>query len=316
MKCFYQANTLYEDGKIIGYNGIDVETGELKSFSHYDSNNYYCEDMLFDYTLVPDLASFAAGNNKKQIVMDKIIEYSIQTISKYVDWHQRYNMEHNLPVDFLKVNAEHLNLHFDDIEDSYGFYMPIGNKITILFENMKKLKFNNATRKDIRTTSCHEVGHMKAASVSVDLKNRILNARVGFYTISYRLEPIKIHNGDIFFKVLAPISYKGCILGETLEEIINEEECFEIDKNYSTCVYNYGKLINELCNRKLNLARYNDGIDVYYECMTDLIPSESKAKELLYKIDVARKSDSFFQKENREVLKLVREYNKAKNRLK
>jgi len=313
MRIFYQTGELFDEGKFLGYKGTDLKTGETELFSHYNSQNEFNENILYYYS--QENSENSQGDfehykkTKKDIIMEKILEYSSSSIIKNIQCHYDYNERCDLPTNYLSFNSQNLNIKIENKdEDSYGYYMPIGNILSLKLGEISKLFFNKHIKKEIDDTCCHEVGHIKASKITIDQNSNILIARVGFYYIAYKLEPLKINNGDLFFKVLRPIQRNDLYLGEILEEIINETECLELDPNYKRNFPDYGKIINEICDNRLNMARYNGGIDIYYECMTNLIPDENRAKEVLELIDEGIKDDSVFYKKRRDALKLIKEY--------
>lgn len=314
MSCFYQINTIYEYDKEIGCTGIDINTGECKTFTYYNCSDIYTQNNLYEFKSKNANISVTIKENQENIT-DGIINYTVQSLIHSIESHNNYNLKCDLPNKYLLNNSKRILLQFDDCDTSYGLYNPIGNLIYIMFENLRKINFNSRLKKDIFDTSIHEIGHMKAARIEVDITKKILIATIGFYSIIYEVEPIRINNGDIFLKVKNTIIHENDYIDEMLEEIINDAECFEINRSYLTGELNYGKHINELCDKKLNLARYTGGMDVYYECMTKIIPHEYLAKELLDLIYNARGKNVAFCKPKRDAMKLIREYTKTKNRL-
>lgn len=298
-----------KDGRIFGYVGKDLNTGKIRYF--YFDNNILQE---FDPNNISDeyLRTLIARNsgyirktfNKKQLVVVK------SSIENALNTHLEYNLQNNYPVDNLITNRDTLKFYPRFFGDT-SFYSILENAFHFRIPSHYEFDdFGEVVKNYLRVCTLHEAGHLKASSFIYDEKARVLISRNGFYKVSYNIRPIYLPTGEIF--LFEKFYEDGTKESKILEEMINELECKRISSDY-TCVYpKYGEVINNLCNRKLQSARYlENGMDIFYDEMSSIIPSISLANELLGMIN-----ESYYgeQKEKsiKDSQKLIREYVKKK----
>ena len=276
-----------------GYVGVNLETSEIKYYSFYNHRDHYNPGMLYEF----DINNF----NSQQLVRHmRYCSYDRPSFSsalpqelksvvyKVMDIHKNFNIKNGYPTTDLDFNMNNLSIKCINIFNLFGGnnsfsgrYSPVANVIELINNNHDYECMTAEERLKQNNVLAHEIGHMKVTRCKLDEKNKKLLVRIGFYNAEIKLQPLMLENGDIFYKT-DNISEKNVNQeGRTLEELINDVDC---SNAFSAYIGNYpklGKPLNDLCNGRLLMARYTNGIDKYYSSLKNIINSDDLATELL-----------------------------------
>lgn len=261
--------------------GVDLKTGKLRYFHYFDENHQLNPNILheFDINHIEDeFVKMAYANDGWRFESFSGINSEWKScVPTAINEHLAYNKSKGLPVDQLMFNQKWLSIFGDYFLKSAGKYTSTNNRIEINTRNLNYLP-KQLELEYFKDMLAHELGHAKVASLIVD--GNVLQDRVGFANWKWKIERISISANEVLVKIGALL--RECTHGEqVLEELVNERELVEMDENYSLSYPCFGSLLNYLCDSKLDMARYVDGIDVYYDQMMQLISSRDMADEVL-----------------------------------
>ena len=95
---------------------------------------------------------------------------------------------------------------------------------------------------------------------------------------------------------------------------MNDYECKKIKSNFNITYPNVGNELNNLCDGRLQKARYyEDGIEELYDNLTRIINSRRLVTELLNIINEISNSSSFqFEKNSNQMIKILTKYKEKK----
>lgn len=326
MKYIIQIGALYDKHykMVFGYVGKDLETGEIHYYAKYDNLGHYSSDCLSEFNInqmdysEPLLRHLSYCDYIKDKEMVRELPKEILTLTfEMINKHLVYNKENGYPIEFLTNNSSNLSVEytsalslFSDAEFS-GRYVPVQNTIDIPITASEWENYGDQEKKTAKDTLLHETGHLKVSTHRLDIPNKLLNIRTGFYNSTVNLEPVVLANGDIFLK-----PNRNNILdddyGRILEEIMNDFDCIQINPNFNPVYPNVGHMLNELCDGRLQMARYyDDGIEELYDSLFKLIESRDMVDELLESIKYASEyDDSNCEENNSHMMKLLNLYHK------
>ena len=97
---------------------------------------------------------------------------------------------------------------------------------------------------------------------------------------------------------------------------MNDFDCKEINSNFVPTYPNVGYILNDLCDGRLQEARYyDDGIEELYDSLNSLIKSRYLVNELLLSIvETNRAFEDNYEENETRMMKLLKKYQQVKNR--
>lgn len=330
MNYIIQIDNLYDyyNNMNFGYIGKDLNTGKIHYYSKYDRNgNYSFKNIIeFDIKNTKKSNSYLARHLQnchyiKNKESTNKIPLDINNLSnKVIQKHLMYNKKEKYPLDTLIKNSKNLTYKYVpgfyllSPEEYLGSYIPIENIIEIPLNKEKYEKFKIEEKNQLEDVLLHEIGHLKVSTHLLDLKNKLLKVRTGFYTSHVIIEPILLNNQDIFLKFVESKDLYSSGIDRILEEVMNDYECKKIKNNFNITYPNVGNELNNLCDGRLQKARYyEDGIEELYDSLTRIINSRELVTELLNIINEVSNSSSFqFEKNNNQMIKILTKYKEKK----
>ena len=101
-----------------------------------------------------------------------------------------------------------------------------------------------------------------------------------------------------------------------LEEVMNDFDCKEINPNFVPTYPNVGYILNDLCDGRLQKARYyDDGIEELYDSLNKLIKGRDLVNELLLSIvETNRSFEDNYDENEAHIMKLLKKYQQVRNR--
>ena len=309
---------------IFGYVGVDLETGEIKYYSFYDNDNYN-PGMLYEFDINNVKGKYLTGHMKycyyqREGYLPRQVKNQVDEI---IDSHKNYNMKNGYPTTDLDFNKNNLSVKCINILNIFGNsinvgalnisggYIPVSNII-----NLKTIGYDceyippNVKLQQTRVL-VHEVGHMKVTRCVLDERCNKLLVKTGFYDSEAELRPCLLQNGDVFYILQNVPNLDINKEGRALEELINDVDCSIAFPSYNGSYPKIGNQLNKLCDGKLLMARYENGLDTYYSSLTSIINSENLAIELLGHL-----SESVYGSEPKsseeKAMKLIKKYQNAK----
>ncbi len=293
MSKIIQVGSLYDNYHEMdfGYRGIDMETKKIRYYSHYDSNQKYNINSLYEFdpnNVEEDsyISWHMAHCKYKDNSSKKIPDELEQLVKSLIEQHKQYNISNNYPIEDINQNSVNLSIQYQSNFSLFGdsefsaTYTPVENIIGL---TTAQSEWNNLSDDD-KDSLIHEIGHMKASNYKLDEINNILIVREGFYISKVNLEPVMLENGDIFYMVINVPKKCDNYPGRALEEIINDLDCSFAFNSFNGTYPKLGKRLNDLCDKKLTYARYDTGIEGVYQCLQKIIDSRDLADELLENI--------------------------------
>ena len=330
MKYIIQIGSLYDNYHEMnfGYVGIDLNTGEKHYYSNYDSKGNWSFRSIteFDMDNKEKLNRFLRSNlyhcyyNKDG--SEKIPEDVKSLAYKMIDKHLIYNKQNGYPIDDLEKNLNNLSFKyvsnislFGDLGFS-GRYIPVKNTIEMPITNIDWQRYGEDEIKETEDILLHETGHLKVSNYSLDIKNKELKVRTGFYTSIVKVEPVMLSNGDIFLKFEGTLDLCKRNEDRILEEVMNDFDCKEINPNFVPTYPNVGYILNDLCDGRLQKARYyDDGIEELYDSLNKLIKGRDLVNELLLSIvETNRSFEDNYDENEAHIMKLLKKYQQVRNR--
>lgn len=313
MKQIIQTGLLYYHDIIVGYVGRDLKTNKISYYTYLNEFNEITGKLRKVNLKTCSLLG-------KQIVLHyreqmtslkrKVPKEIMWYVRCYLEKIRRFNLDHNLPITNLERNASFLNIlsgGFSNTTD--GTYVTPTNEIEMY--GVKNINFFN--EQSIKETLLHELGHMQVTEYPRELNSNILTIPVGFGIGRFVLEPVKVSNEVIFYRIINTLDKDK--KRNVLEEIINEATCQNLMPNYICSYPTFGGAINELCDNRLLLARHNHDFDVYYDSLTSLIPSTNMADELLERIsDYSTSNAENRYEEKDKIIEMFKTYQEAKSK--
>lgn len=320
MSKIIQINKLYDNyhEMYFGYIGMDLETKELKYYSHYDLKQKYNINSLYEFDPNNlEIDSYISWHmyhcKNKHCLSEKLPDEFDQLVKSLIEKHRQYNISNNYQVQYIDQNSTNLSIKyqsnfslFGDLEFS-ATYTPVENVIGLAID---KSKWNNLLNDD-KNSLIHEIGHMKASSYKLDEKNNILIVKEGFYISKIELQPITLENGDIFYEIINVPKRKENYAQRAIEEIVNDLDCSLAFNTFNGTYPKLGKRLNDLCDRILIRARYDIGVEQLYISLQKIIDSYDLVEELLEHI-----GDSIYgydpEISESKALKLIKKYEDKK----
>lgn len=329
MRYIIEIGTLYDNYQEMnfGYVGMDLDTGERHHYSKYDSDGNWNSEVIteFDINKQNDwgpLHWHLYHCSYKVEYREKLPEEVISLSYQMIDKHLIYNKQNGYPIDTLEKNLDNLSFKyvsnislFGDLGFS-GRYIPVKNTIEMPITNIEWQRYGENEIKETEDILLHETGHLKVSNYSLDIKNKELKVRTGFYTSIVKVEPVMLGNGDIFLKFERTSDLYKRDEDRILEEVMNDFDCKEINSNFVSTYPNVGYILNDLCDGRLQRARYyEDGIEELYNSLNSLIKSRDLVNELLLSIVETNRSFEDNYKENEaHMMKLLKKYQHVKNK--
>ena len=326
MKYIIQIGVLYDKHykMVFGYVGKDLETGEIHYYAKYDNLGHYSPNCLSEFNINRMDYSEQLSRNlrycdyiKANEMISELPKEILPLTSKMINKHLIYNKENGYPIEFLTNNSSNLSVEYtSDLSlfggaEFSGRYVPVQNTIDIPITANEWNNYSDQQKKAVGDMLLHETGHLKVSTHRLDMSNKQLNIRTGFYSSTINVVPIVLANEDIFLKPNENNILDNAY-GRILEEIMNDFDCIQINPNFNPIYPNVGHVLNELCDGRLQVARYyDDGIEELYERLFKLIESRDMVDELLESIKYASKyDDPNCEENNRYMMKLLNQYHK------
>lgn len=317
MKQIIQTGLLYYHDIIVGYVGRDLKTNKISYYTYLNEFNEITGKLRKVNLKTCSLLG-------KQIVLHyreqmtslkrKVPKEIMWYVRCYLEKIRRFNLDHNLPITNLERNASFLNIlsgGFSNTTD--GTYVTPINKIEMYGDKAKWKLYSRFEKQSIKEMLLHELGHMQVTFYPRELNSNILTINVGFGIGRFVLEPVKVSNAEIFYRIINTLDKDK--KRNVLEEIINEATCQNLMPNYICSYPTFGGAINELCDNRLLLARHNHDFDVYYDSLTSLIPSTNMADELLERIsDYSTSNAENRYEEKDKIIEMFKTYQEAKSK--
>lgn len=305
-----------------GYAGVDLETGEIKYYSFYDHNDHYNSRILYEFDMNNLNGQYLPWHMKyccykRPSFSSQLSQKLRSAVDEVIDNHKKFNIENGFPTTNLDFNRKNLSIKSINVLNLFGtnnvcgVYIPVSNVVELINCDCDQECISSEELLQQNSVLIHEIGHMKVTKCDLDEKNNKLLVRIGFYNSEVALEPFELQNGDVFYKIENMPGKSINKEGRALEEVINDVECSIIFPSYIGNYPKFGKQLNELCDGKLLMARYTNGIDDYYSGLTNIINSEDLATELLGNL-----SESIYGSEPKraeeKAMKLIKKYQNEK----
>lgn len=317
MKQIIQTGLLYYHDIIVGYVGRDLKTNKISYYTYLNEFNEITGKLRKVNLKTCSLLG-------KQIVLHyreqmtslkrKVPKEIMWYVRCYLEKIRRFNLDHNLPITNLERNASYLNIVSGGFSDTTaGAYLTPINKIEMYGDKAKWKLYSRFEKQSIKEMLLHELGHMQVTFYPRELNSNILTINVGFEIDCFALEPLKVSNEVIFYRIINALDDDE--KRNILEEMINEVTCQNLMPNYICSYPTFGMVINELCDNRLLLARHNHDFDVYYDSLTSLIPSTNMADELLERIsDYSTSNAENRYEEKDKIIEMFKTYQEAKSK--
>lgn len=286
-----QIDTLYDEKLKIhfGYVGIDIYTGKIKYYFFYEENGNFNPLKLHAFKLgnvqnnrLQEHLKHCSCERIKEVVPEEIAYF----VKEGIKIHREYNKKKGYPIKNIDNYSKSLFITQNYPTTSYSIrkinagYV---NKTNTIYWPYNKEEWKNlsALEQTKRKNSLfHELGHMKVTSFSI--QDNIGSLKTGFATDKFLLQPIPTADDEIFYKIEKPLSQIDTESTErVLEELLNDYDCREALSTFKGNYPPFGKRLNNLCEQKLQKARYEHNINVYYETLEKINIRRKKAKELL-----------------------------------
>ena len=314
-----------------GYVGRDLETRKLHYYVMFDKQGNYSPHCLKEINIHDinqesnsvRLMCYLSHSNYKSYEekSSKLPEDILSLIPEMINKHLAHNEGNGLPTEFITNNLANLSIEYGNnvslLDGSTifdGAYSAVENAIKIPISKHQWNNYDDHKKKDVEDTLFHEVGHFKASVCKLDIENKQLNIRVGFFNLIVNVEPIILANGDVFLKINEENRLDDS-KGRILEEVINEFDCRQIKPGFNQSYPKVGHILNQLCDGRLLKARYyDDGIEELYESLSKIIQGRSMVNRLLESIICATETTEFdYEEENKHMMELLDQYQKIKS---
>ncbi len=310
-----------------GYVGIDLQTGKVRYFKNFSDDGKYFTDKLWEF----DMSKISAENqtqlfshikhcnyhgfcNYDGLDYDEIPLELKQQVNPIINRHFSFNIENNLPTNYLDFNRQNLSIEYrKGLTCSYDYLKNTIFLNTYKYKDRWK-KMPENSKKQIISSLIHELGHMKARRYKLDEINNKLYLGTGFRNIELDLSPIYLENADIFYKATIKEKDLGeSLLERTLEEIINDLECSLAFPEFVGKYPKFGERLNKLCDNRMLLARYCNGLEEYYNCLYEIISSKDLATQLLESMKDSIYGNNTYQSKEK-AYQLIEKYEEKKFR--
>lgn len=303
-----------------GYVGIDIDTKKIKYYSFYDDRGHYQPNKLYEFdarklrceALRIHMGYCHYQRPKYSEILPKIL---LPTTKEIIEEVISYNKRKNYPTSYINNNKKDLsiqyknNIDFFDQEVFGAIYMPVLNILGLPITKGEWENFSEIEKQRIKNHIIHEIGHMKVTRYHLEEKTKTLYIAMGFLEQEIPLELRRIQNGDLLY--ITKKEKEEDKKQRALEEIINDAECRDIFKDFQGNYPNFGKRLNYLCNNQLYKARYDRGLEEYYQELEEIIKGESQATALLEEL-----TESIYGEQKEEAKKrvdqLIKKYESAK----
>lgn len=308
---------LKSNGVDFGYIGVEYETGNIRYFTYYNEGIYYSNRLFeLDFKNSSVLKWYNEKNGYFRTHLDEHLPLELKNLTySLIKKHEDFNKKNKYPTKYLEYNKKFLSFIYDYrliFLGGIAAYSLLENKICFDVNSSMWQGLDNDYKKKYTDALLHELGHMKVARVVFNEKNNQIEIFSGFCREDSDFEPIFLDNGDIFYKYnkSKPLfELDGLTL---LEEIMNDYDCKRIDPDYIGFYPDLGEYLEKLCDGELLYARYTDGIETYYRCLTNIINSKDLASELLERMIELTYLENDKNKE--KVMKIINYYNERKTR--
>lgn len=139
-----------------GYRGIDLETKKIRYYSHYDSEQKYNINSIYEFdpnNLEEDsyISWHMAHCKLKNSSSKKLPDELEQLVKSLIDQHKQYNISNNYPIEYIDQNSSNLLIQyqsnfslFSDSEFS-ATYTPVENVIGLV---TAESEWNNLSDED------------------------------------------------------------------------------------------------------------------------------------------------------------------------
>lgn len=290
-----QIDNLYDKYHSItfGYVGIDLETKEIKYYSHYNSKQEYYGDSLyeFDPSNLDTESSISWHMHhctyKRPPISNELPDELVAFTKYFINQHKEYNIKNNYSIKNIEENVINLSLQYRSNFSLFGgarfsaIYIPVENIIGLAINKTEWGMLSNDKCDNFKNSLIHEIGHMKVSNYKLDETSNILFVKTGFYWSEIELKSIILENGDIFYKIAKVPKEWENRNQKALEEIMNDFDCSLAFSSFNGNYPKLGKRLNDLCNQKLTYARYGIGIEELYTGLQKIIDSRDLVDELL-----------------------------------
>ena len=331
MKYIIQISTLIDNycDMEFGYIGRDIKTGELHYYAMLDKEGNYSSYCLTEF----NINAINQENNREWLIChlnhsnykgskekdSELPEDILSLIPEMINKHLTYNKENGFPTEFITNNLANLSIEYANNVSLFGdiifecAYNGVINAIKIPISKYQWSNYNDLEKKYAEDMLLHEAGHFKVSNHKLDIKNKQLNIKVGFFNLIVNVEPIILANGDVFLKKDDENSLDNSN-GRILEEVMNDFDCRQVNPDFNLIYPKVGHILNQLCDGRLQTARYyDDGIEELYESLSKIIKSRSMVDELLESIERVSQSDDFdYEENNNHMMEILNQYQKIK----
>ena len=304
-----------------GYVGIDINTRKLKYYSFYDRKGNYQPNKLYEFdarklrceALKIHMSYCHYQRPEYSEILPSIL---LPTTKKIIEEVISYNERQNYPTSYINNNRKDLSIQYKNNIDFFGqemfgaIYMPVLNILGLPITRSEWKAMSEKEKEETKNHIIHEIGHMKVTRYHLEEKTNILYIAMGFLEQEIPLELRKIQNGDLLY--ITKKEKEEDKKQRALEEIINDAECTDIFKDYQGIYPHFGKRLNYLCNNQLYKARYDSGLEKYYQELEEIIKGESQATALLEEITESIYGEQREAAEKR-AKQLIRRYEIEKN---
>ena len=314
-----EIDKLYREpfNQFFGYIGLEYESGKIRYFTAYDSLGIYHDNQLYEFHInnPPNHLEHCIKEYNRRKYLPSQLQMLAKTI---IEQHLEFNKKNGYSISELKFNKKNISINYVNFKSiNYNTkYIPVENKIQVNVHKKMWPNLNETEKTAYEHELLREIGYMKATKKTFNKATNELYVKTGFSTTIYTYTPIALSNGDVFLKFEGEKNFQNAAYGQTLEVIMNEYECQQINPEYKNKYFNLGQILNELCDNKLAVARYNDGIEGYYNILKSIINDKYLAEELLDSIiELIKSYESEYDRNMSYTLKLIKRYQNAKKNI-
>ncbi|MDE6284372.1 MAG: hypothetical protein K2M17_01325 [Bacilli bacterium] len=320
MSKIIQIDTLYDIYHCIyfGYVGIDLETGKVRYFKNFSNDGKYFSDKLWEFDMSkasadPLLFTHLQYCNYYRLNYVNVLPLELkQQANILINRHASFNIENGLPTTYLDFNSQNLSIRYRKSRAPSYDYLENTIFLNTCKDRWKKMPDN--LKKQAISSLIHELGHMKVRRYKLDEINNKLYLGTGFRNIEIDLSPTYLENGDIFYKsTIKEAELEKDLSERTLEEITNDLECSLAFPEFVGRYPKFGERLNKLCDNRILVARYYNGLEEYYNSLYEIINSKDLATELLESMRDSIYGDDTYHSEKR-AYQLIKKYEEKKFR--
>lgn len=267
---------------------VDVDTGEICYFSHFDEKGIFDSKNIYPFdprNINGNLALHMARSGYPTEKFSEELHPELRDfVQKAIDMHREYNEKNGYRTDLLDFNAKNLRVWYVPSyylyeKEENAFFFPVENRMNLYCD---RYEYEGASKREKiaeKSDIIHEVGHMKVCTFK--LEDNTLYIRTGFAPSVAILDPVILKNGDVFYKVKKAPNRKANLEEKALEEIINDTDCASIYKAFNKTYPNIGDSLNNLCDKKLpKLREEDDAFLAYCDYLKDIVKSTDTVDEI------------------------------------